>query len=143
MTPSSWQTTQFSKISSSSTSKLFMCHGKDRNLLAEAIDYYSCSILVKRARCLFLLSFLGPASIDCLSLNGAALIASHEARIRATSPETWGHGIAEQYALQLDKLHAGTASTVIGSMPVYLSHPSGSTSLPSILSFPTLRADTE
>jgi hypothetical protein len=90
---------------------------------------------------LFLLSFLGlaTASIDRLSPNGAALIASHEARIHATSPETWGPGIAEQYALQLDKLHAGTASTVIGSMPVYLSHPSASTSLPSIRLSPLSR----
>ncbi|KAH9991497.1 GMC oxidoreductase-domain-containing protein [Russula vinacea] len=64
---------------------------------------------------LFLLSFLGmgSGSVDRLSPNGAALIASHVARIRATSPDTWRPGVAEQYALQVDKLNAGTASTSI------------------------------
>ena len=122
-----------------------MCHGKDRNLLTGAIFFHSCLFLLcfddnsSENKGLFLLSLLGvaTASIDRLSPNGAGLIASHEGRIRATSPETWGPGISEQYALQLDKLHAGTASTVIASMPVYLSHPSASTSPPSIPPFPT------
>jgi hypothetical protein len=96
---------------------------------------------------LFLLSILGTgtASINSLSPNGAALIASQEARIRATSPETLRPGIAEQYALQLDKLHAGTTSTAIVSMPVHVSHPSASASPLSspLSSFQTSRADTE
>ncbi|KAI0247513.1 hypothetical protein BJV78DRAFT_1157164 [Lactifluus subvellereus] len=60
---------------------------------------------------LFLLSFLGigTGSLTRLSRDGPALTASHAARIRATPAETWRPSIAEQYALQLDKLSAGTA----------------------------------
>ena len=58
---------------------------------------------------LFLLSFLciGTGSLTRLSPDGAALTASHarRTRIRATLA-----GIAEQFALQLDKLSAGTTS---------------------------------
>jgi hypothetical protein len=77
---------------------------------------------------LFLLSFLGTgtSTIARLSPNGAALTASHVARVSATSSETWRPGLAEQYALQLDKLSAGTASTSIVSMPVYTSRPGAS-----------------
>jgi hypothetical protein len=50
------------------------------------------------------------------------------ARIRATSADTWKPGVAEQYALQVDKLNAGTASTAIVSMPIYTSRPSASIS---------------
>jgi hypothetical protein len=79
---------------------------------------------------LFLLSLLGTGTgpVARFSPNGAALTASHVARVRASSPETWRPGLAEQYALQLDKLSAGTASTSIVSMPVYTSRPSASTS---------------
>ena len=73
---------------------------------------------------------MGSGSVDRLSPNGAALIASHVARIRATSPDTWRPGVAEQYALQVDKLNAGTASTSIVSMPIYTSRPSASLYIP-------------
>ncbi|KAH9967749.1 hypothetical protein BGW80DRAFT_1462090 [Lactifluus volemus] len=74
---------------------------------------------------LFRLSFLGigTGSLARLSPNGAALAASQAARIRATPAETWRPGIAEQYALQLDKLGAGTASLEVVSMPTFLSRP--------------------
>ena len=77
---------------------------------------------------LFSLSLLGigSGSIARLSPKGEALTAAHVARIRATPPETWRPGIAEQYTLQLDKLSAGTASTEIASMPVYTARPSAS-----------------
>ncbi|KAI0246784.1 hypothetical protein BJV78DRAFT_1286116 [Lactifluus subvellereus] len=73
---------------------------------------------------LFLLSFLGigTGSLARLSPDGAALTASHAARIHATPAET-RPGIAEQYALQLDKLSAGTASLEMVSMSMYLSRP--------------------
>lgn len=75
---------------------------------------------------LFSLSLLGvgSGSIARLSPNGEALTAAHVARIRATPPEKWKPGIAEQYALQLDKLSAGTASTAIASMATYTAQPS-------------------
>ena len=87
---------------------------------------------------LFLLSFLGigTGSLARLSTAGEALTASHVARVRATPPGSWRAGIAEQYALQLDKLSAGTASLELVSMPTYLSRPSALIS-PSLLS-PTL-----
>ncbi|KAH9987924.1 GMC oxidoreductase [Russula compacta] len=81
--------------------------------------------LYKESKGLFLLSFLGVGSISLgrLSPNGVVLTASQIDRVRATSPESWRPGIAEQYALQLDKLKAGTTSLEIVSMPVYFSHP--------------------
>jgi len=74
---------------------------------------------------LFLLSFLGigTGSLARLSPDGAVLTASHVARVRATPSGAWRPGIAEQYAVQLDKLNAGTASLEVVSMPTYLSRP--------------------
>ena len=93
---------------------------------------------------LFSLSVLGigTGSIARLSPNGEALTAAHVARIRATPPETWRPGIAEQYTLQLDKLSAGTASTEIASMPSYTARPSASNLYPSFCP-PKSRAETE
>lgn len=65
------------------------------------------------------------------------------ARIRATHPETWRPGIAEQYSLQLDKLSAGMASTAIVSMPVYTARPSASNLLYQSFCPPKSRAETE
>jgi len=81
--------------------------------------------LYEEQKGLFLLSFLGigTGSLARLSPEGAALTSSHDARVRATPPETWKPGVAEQYALQLDKLSSGTASLEIVSMPTYLSRP--------------------
>lgn len=69
---------------------------------------------------------VGTGSIARLSPNGEALIAAHVARIRATPPEAWRPGIAEQFTLQLDKLSAGTASTAFACQSVYASGPSAS-----------------
>jgi hypothetical protein len=93
---------------------------------------------------LFSLSVLGigTGSIARLSPNGEALTAAHVARIRATPPETWRPGIAEQYTLQLDKLSAGTASTEIASMPSYTARPSASNPYQSFCP-PKSRAETE
>ncbi|KAF8485370.1 GMC oxidoreductase [Russula ochroleuca] len=92
----------------------------DEAVLKEQLGLYNSG-----NKSLFLLSFLGlgSGSVDRLSPQGAALISSHVARIRATSADTWKPGVAEQYALQVDKLNAGTASTAIVSMPIYTSRP--------------------
>ncbi|KAI0278556.1 GMC oxidoreductase [Russula aff. rugulosa BPL654] len=92
----------------------------DETVLKDQLGLYN-----SEHKSLFSLSVLGigTGSIARLSPNGEALTAAHVARIRATPPETWRPGIAEQYTLQLDKLSAGTASTEIASMPSYTARP--------------------
>ena len=98
------------------------------SVLSHNIGGDSCGRNSTEHKGLFLLSFLGigTGSLARLSPDGAALTASHAARIHATPAETWRPGIAEQYALQLDKLSAGTASLEVVSMPTYFSRPSTS-----------------
>ena len=79
---------------------------------------------------LFLLSMLGigTGSLARLSPNGPALIAAHEARIRAMPAESLRPGVAEQYKIQLDKLKANIAGLEIINMPTFISRPSTSLS---------------
>jgi len=110
-----------------------MSHGKEWNSLTEAILFNPCAVAINKNnssghQSLFSLSLLGVGSgpIARLSPNGEALTAAHVARIRATPPETWKPGIAEQYSLQLDKLSVGTASTAFAYTPAYNARPSAS-----------------
>ena len=71
---------------------------------------------------------IGTGSLARLSPNGPALIAAHEARIRATPAESLRPGVAEQYKIQLDKLKVNITRLEIINMPTLISRPSTSLS---------------
>src|SRR5712691_6423797 len=95
------------------------------------------AITARSIKDLFLLCFLGigTGSRARLSTDGEALTASHVARVGATMPGSWRVSIAEQYALQLNKLNAGAVSLEPVSMPTYVSRPSVSIPHP-LISYP-------